>query len=173
MSKVLRLTESDITRIVKKVIRENNSRLLKENEAQILDTVNTELLSVEEEPVSLEDVHFALNDCELGTPIDADEKQKTFLQQIKEEIEKLTSIREVKDLIRKIKSIFKNKTQKEQVGEIVALGSLGIPVVFIQIFAGIIILFLVIKLIKLIGGNTKVSPECKKASRRMKKQARL
>ena len=156
-------------------IQESNQRLerrlLKEDESQIVDTVNDELSSVGEEPVSVEDVQFALNDCPLETP-NADEKQKTILQKIKGEIDKLTSAKDVKDLIKKIKSIFKRKTQSEQM-EIVTVGSMAIPVVFIQVFAGIIILMLVVKLIKLIGGNTRTSPECRKASRRMRKYGPL
>lgn len=148
-------------------------RLLKEDESQIVDTVNDELLSVGEEPVSTEDVHFALNDCPLETPPNADAEQKTMLQKIKSEIDKLTSAKDVKDLIKKIKSIFKRKTQSEQVGEIVTLGSMAIPVVFIQVFAGILILMLIVKLIKLIGGNTRTSPECRRASRRMRKYGPL
>jgi hypothetical protein len=73
-----------------------------------------------------------------------------------------------KNLIKKIKSIFKRKTQSEQ-SEIVTIGSMAIPVVFIQVLAGIIIIMLVIKLIKLIGGNTRTSPECRRASRRMRR----
>ena len=147
--------------------------LLKEDESQIVDTVNDELSTVGEEPVSVEDVHFAMNDCPLETPPNVDEKQKTMLQKIKAEIDGLTSVKDVKELIKKIKSIFKRKTQSEQVGEIVTLGSMAIPVVFIQIFAGILILMLVVKLIRLIGGNTRTSPECRRASRRMRKYGPL
>ena len=143
-------------------------RLLKEDESQIIDTVNNELSSVGEEPVSSEDIHFALNDCPLETPPNMDKKQETILQQVKGEINKLTSVSEVKNLIKKIKSIFKRKTQSEQM-EIVTIGSMAIPVVFIQVFAGIVILMLVVKLIKLIGGNTRTSPECRRASRRMRR----
>ena len=144
-------------------------RLLKEDESQIIDTVNNELSSVGEEPVSSEDIHFALNDCPLETPPNMDKKQETILQQVKGEINKLTSVSEVKNLIKKIKSIFKRKTQSEQM-EIVTIGSMAIPVVFIQVFAGIVILMLIIKLIKLIsGGGTRTSPECRRASRRMRR----
>jgi hypothetical protein len=143
-------------------------RLLKEDESQIIDTINTELSTVGEEPVSSEDVHFALNDCPIETPPNAEDKDKTMLQKIKEEINKITSVKEVKGFIQKIKSIFKNKTQREQM-EIVTLGSMAIPVVFIQVFAGIIILMLVVKLIKLIGGGVRTSPECRRASRRMRR----
>lgn len=109
-------------------------RLLKEDEEQIVDTVNSELSQIGEEPVSTEDVHFAINDCPIETPPNADDQQKTMIQKIKGEIDKITSIKEVKELIQKIKSIFKNRTQREQVGEIVYLGSMAIPVVFIQVF---------------------------------------
>jgi hypothetical protein len=78
----------------------------------------------------------------------------------------------VKELIKRIKSIFKRKTQSEQL-EIVTVGSMAIPVVFIQVFAGILILMLIVKLIKLIGGNTRTSPECRRASRRMRKYGPL
>jgi hypothetical protein len=143
-------------------------RLLKEDESQIIDTVNDELSSVGEEPVSSEDIHFALNDCPLETPPNMDKKHETILQQVKGEINKLTSVGEVKNLIKKIKSIFKRKTQSEQ-AEIITIGSMAIPVVFAQALAGIIILMLVVKLIKLIGGNTRTSPECRRASRRMRR----
>lgn len=148
-------------------------RLLKEDEEQIVDTVNSELSQIGEEPVSTEDVQFAINDCPIETPPNADDQQKTMIQKIKGEIDKITSIKEVKELIQKIKSIFKNRTQREQVGEIVYLGSMAIPVVFIQVFAGIIIIMLIVKLIKLIGGNTRTSPECRRASRRMRKYGPL
>jgi hypothetical protein len=147
-------------------------RLLKEEESQMIDNVNDELASVGEEPVSLEDVQFALNDCPLETPPNVDGEKKTMLQNIKGEIDKLTSVEDIKGLIQKIKSIFKRKTQSEQM-EIVTVGSMAIPVVFIQVFAGIIILMLIVKLIKLIGGNTRTSPECRKASRRMRKYGPL
>jgi len=153
-------------------IQEANQRLerriLKEDESQIINTVNNELASVGEEPVSSEDIHFALNDCPVETPPNLDNKQETILQQVKGEINKLTSVGEVKNLIKKIKSIFKRKTQSEQ-AEIVTIGSMAIPVVFIQVLAGILILMLVVKLIKLIGGNTRTSPECRRASRRMRR----
>jgi hypothetical protein len=143
-------------------------RILKEDESQIINTVNNELASVGEEPVSSEDIHFALNDCPVETPPNLDNKQETILQQVKGEINKLTSVGEVKNLIKKIKSIFKRKTQSEQ-AEIVTIGSMAIPVVFIQVLAGIILIMLVVKLIKLIGGNTRTSPECRRASRRMRR----
>lgn len=153
-------------------IQESNQRLekrlLKEDESQIINTVNNELASVGEEPVSSEDIHFALNDCPVETPPNLDNKQETILQQVKGEINKLTSVGEVKNLIKKIKSIFKRKTQSEQ-AEIVTIGSMAIPVVFIQVLAGIILIMLVVKLIKLIGGNTRTSPECRRASRRMRR----
>ena len=143
-------------------------KLINESSTQIIDTVNNELASVGEEPVSSEDIHFALNDCPVETPPNLDKKQETILQQVKGEINKLTSVKDVKDLIKKIKSIFKRKTQSEQ-AEIVTIGSMAIPVVFIQVLAGIILIMLVIKLIKLIGGNTRTSPECRRASRRMRR----
>jgi hypothetical protein len=153
-------------------IQESNSRLekrlLKEDESQMIGMVNNELSSVGEEPVSPEDVEFALNDCPLETPPNVDEEKKTMLQKIKGEIDKLTSVKDVKELIKRIKSIFKRKTQSEQL-EIVTVGSMAIPVVFIQVFAGILILMLIVKLIKLIGGNTRTSPECRRASRRMRR----
>lgn len=148
-------------------------RLLKEDEAQIVDTVNDELATVGEEPVSIEDVEYAINDCPLETPPNADEEQKTILGKVKAEIDKLTSVRDVKELIKKIKSIFKRKTQSEQVGEVITIGAFGVPVIFIQIFAGLLILMLVVKLIKLIGGNTRTSKECRQASRRMRKYGPL
>ena len=157
-------------------IQESNQRLekrlLKEDESQMIGMVNDELSSVGEEPVSPEDIEFALNDCPLETPPNMDEKHETILQKIKGEIDKLTSVKDVKGLIQKIKSIFKRKTQSEQL-EIVTVGSMAIPVVFIQVFAGIIILMLVVKLIRLIGGNTRTSPECRRASRRMRKYGPL
>lgn len=159
-------------RHIQEANRRLEERLLKEDESQIIDTVNTELSTVGEEPVSSEDLHFALNDCPLETPPNVEDKDKTMLQKIKTEIDKISSIKEVKGFIQKIKSIFKSKAQREQ-GEIVMLGSMAIPIVFIQVFAGIIILMLVIKLIKLIGGGTRVSPECRKASRRMRKYGPL
>ena len=157
-------------------IQESNQRLekrlLKEDESQMIGMVNDELSSVGEEPVSPEDIEFALNDCPLETPPNMDEEKETILQKIKGEIDKLTSVKDVKGLIQKIKSIFKRKTQSEQL-EIVTVGSMAIPVVFIQVFAGIIILMLVVKLIRLIGGNTRTSPECRRASRRMRKYGPL
>lgn len=156
-------------RHIQEANRRLEKRLLKEDEAQIVDTVNDELSQVGEEPVSTEDIHFALNDCPIETPENAKPQDKTMLQKIKAEIDKITSVKEVKGFIQKIKSIFRNRTQREQVGEIVTIGSMAIPVVFIQVFAGIIILMLVVKLIKLIGGNTRTSPECRRASRRMRR----
>lgn len=153
-------------------IQESNSRLekrlLKEDESQMIGMVNNELSSVGEEPVSPEDVEFALNDCPLETPPNMDEKHETVLQQVKGEIDKLTSISDVKNLIKKIKSIFNRKTQSEQ-AEVITIGAMSIPIIFIQVLAGIIIVMLIIKLIKLIGGNTRTSPECRRASRRMRR----
>ena len=153
-------------------IQESNSRLekrlLKEDESQMIGMVNNELSSVGEEPVSPEDVEFALNDCPLETPPNMDEKHETVLQQVKGEIDKLTSISDVKNLIKKIKSIFNRKTQSEQ-AEVITIGAMSIPIIFIQVLAGIIIVMLIIKLIKLIGGNTRTRPECRRASRRMRR----
>lgn len=159
-------------RHIQEANRRLEQRLLKEDEAQIVDTVNDELSQIGEEPVSTEDVHFALNDCPIENPENTKPEDKTMLQKIKGEIDKLTSIKDVKGLIQQIKSIFKNKTQREQM-EIVTVGSMAIPVVFIQVFAGIIIIMLIVKLIKLIGGNTRTSPECRRASRRMRKYGPL
>ena len=65
-------------------IQESNQRLekrlLKEDESQMIGMVNNELSSVGEEPVSPEDVEFALNDCPLETPPNVDEKHETILQ---------------------------------------------------------------------------------------------
>ena len=153
-------------------IQESNNRLekrlLKEDESQMIGMVNNELSSVGEEPVSPEDVEFALNDCPLETPPNIDVKHETILQQVKGEIDKLTSISDVKNLIKKIKTIFKRKTQSEQ-AEVITIGAMSIPIIFIQVLAGIIIIMLVIKLIKLIGGNTRTNPECRRASIRMRR----
>jgi len=148
-------------------------RLLKEDESQVVDTINYELSTVEEEPVSVEDVDFAVNDCPLETPPNADEEQKTILGKVKDAIDKLTSVKDVKELIKKVKSIFKKNTQSEQVGEIITIAGFGVPVVFIQIFAAVIILMLVVKLIKLIKGEAERGRVCKEASRRMRNYGTL
>ena len=154
-------------------IQESNNRLekrlLKEDESQMIGMVNNELSSVGEEPVSPEDVEFALNDCPLETPPNMDEKHETVLQQVKGEIDKITSVGTVKDLIKKIKLIFKRKSQNEQ-AEVLTIGSMAIPMVFVQVLAGIIIVMLVIKLVKLIlnRDTTGTNPECRRASRRMR-----
>jgi hypothetical protein len=163
-----------------KIMTENFSKLLNsklgdskpfvnESEAQMINTINNELSSVGEEPVSPEDIEFALNDCPLETPPNVDQKHETILQQVKGEIDKLTSVSDVKNLIKKIKSIFKRKTQNEQ-AEVITIGAMAIPVVLIQVLAGIIIVMLVVKLIKLIlnSDTTRVNPECRRASRRMR-----
>ena len=155
-------------------IQESNQRLekrlLKEDESQMIGMVNNELSSVGEEPVSPEDVEFALNDCPLETPPNVDEKHETILQQVKGEIDKLTSVSDVKNLIKKIKSIFNKKTQSEQ-AEVITIGAMSIPIIFIQVLAGIIIIMLVIKLIKLIlnRDTTGTNPECRRASIRMRR----
>jgi hypothetical protein len=143
--------------------------MINESEAQMINMVNNELASVGEEPVSPEDVEFALNDCPLETPPNVDEKHETILQQVKGEIDKITSVGTVKDLIKKIKLIFKRKSQNEQ-AEVLTIGSMAIPMVFVQVLAGIIIVMLVIKLVKLIlnRDTTGTNPECRRASRRMR-----
>jgi hypothetical protein len=143
--------------------------MINESEAQMINMVNNELSSVGEEPVSPEDVEFALNDCPLETPPNVDEKHETILQQIKGEINKITSVGTIKDLIKKIKSIFKRKPQNEQ-AEVITIGAMAIPVVLLQVLAGIIIVMLVIKLVKLIlnRDTTGTNPECRRASRRMR-----
>jgi hypothetical protein len=142
-------------------------RLLNEDEAQMIGMVNDELSSVGEEPVSTEDIEFALNDCPVETPPNIDSKQETVLQQAKNEIDKMTSIGQVKDTIKKIKSI--SKSQNEQAQALV-IGALSIPIVYIHVLFGVLIVMLIIKLIKLIsGGGTRTSPECRRASRRMRR----
>ena len=151
-------------------IQESNQRLekrlLKEDESQMIGMVNNELSSVGEEPVSPEDVEFALNDCPVETPPNIDVKQETVLQQAKNEIDKMTSIGQVKDTIKKIKSI--SKSQNEQAQALV-IGALSIPIVYVHVLFGVLIVMLIIKLIKLIGGNTRTSPECRRASIRMRR----
>jgi len=144
--------------------------MINESNAQMINTVNNELSSVGEEPVSQEDIEFAINSCPLDAPPNIDDKHKTILQQVKGEIDKLTSVGTVKDLIKKIKSIFKKTPQNEQ-AEIITIGAVAVPIIYVQVLAGVIILMLVIKLIKLIsngGERTRVSSECRRASRRMR-----
>jgi len=138
-----------------------------ESQSQMIGMVNNELASVGEEPVSSEDIEFAINDCPLEAPPNVDEKQKTILQQAKQEIDKMTSIGQVKDTIKKLKSM--SKSQNEQ-AEALVIGALSIPIVYIHVLFGILIVMLIIKLIKLIsGGGTRTSPECRRASRRMRR----
>ena len=118
-----------------------------ESQSQMIGMVNNELASVGEEPVSSEDIEFAINDCPLETPPNVDEKQKTVLQQAKQEIDKMTSIGQVKDTIKKLKSM--SKSQNEQAQALV-IGALSIPIVYIHVLFGILIVMLIIKLIKLI-----------------------
>lgn len=143
--------------------------IINESEAQMINMVNNELASVGEQPISPEDVQFALNDCPLETPPNVDQKHETILQQVKGEINKMTSVGSVKDAIKKIKSFVKGKVQNEQ-AEVLTIGSMAIPIVFVQVLAGIIIVMLVIKLVKLIlnRDTTGTNPECRRASRRMR-----
>ena len=142
-------------------------KLINEAESQMIGMVNDELSSVGEEPVSAEDIEFALNDCPVETPPNIDAKQETVLQQAKNEIDKMTSIGQVKDTIKKLKSI--SKSQNEQAQALV-IGALSIPIVYVHVLFGVLIVMLIIKLIKLIsGGGTRTSPECRRASRRMRR----
>ena len=161
-----------------KVMTENFSRLLNsklgdvklinEADAQMINTVNNELASVGEEPVSSEDIEFALNDCPLETPPNVDEKQQSILQQAKQEIDKMTSVGQVKDAIKKLK--LASKSQNEQ-PQILTIGALNIPIVYVHVLFGILIVMMVIKLIKLLlnRDTVRVSRECRRASRRMRR----
>ena len=73
--KVIKLTESDLIRIVKKVIRENSEV------SSELSTVNDILSQANLEPISQEDVPELVSDCPVYAP---NQKLQGYLDRIKE-----------------------------------------------------------------------------------------
>lgn len=154
MMKKIVITESQLKKILKE-----------EEEIQNIETINQELAAVGEEPIAKEDVDYALA-CPIQMPGEFDADHQSFIKKIADAIKTIKSPSDIRSAIKQIKSIKKNTN--EQVETVTILG-IATPIIMLQVIGGFIILLLVIKLIKLIfSGGERVSPECRRASRRMR-----
>jgi hypothetical protein len=147
MKKIVRLTESDLIRLVKKVISEQVDGTEEFN--QILQDVG--------EPMTDEEIQELQPECPISSesPEHSDE-----LKKFEEEVKKMT-IPQIKQKIKELKSQQKSNQVKEQ--------NYGGNVMGAQVMkgiAGLMILVLIVELFRRIfGGGTRTNKACRQRNR--------
>ena len=148
MSKVIRLTESDLTKLVKRVIKEQFNAETQE--------FKDELASVGE-VLSDEEISELQPDCPISSEVPEHSNEiKKFEEKVK-----TMSILEIKNMIKQLKSQQKVNQVQEQnyAGDV-----MGMKVA--KRLAGLLILVLIIELFRRIfRGGTRTSKECRQRNR--------
>ena len=148
MSKVIRLTESDLTKLVKRVIKEQFNAETQE--------FKDELASVGE-VLSDEEISELQPDCPISSEVPEHSNEiKKFEEKVK-----TMSIPEIKNMIKQLKSQKKvNQVQEQNYGGNV----MGAQVM--KGIGGLMILVLIIELFRRIfRGGTRTSKECRQRNR--------
>ena len=147
-NKVIRLTESDLIRIVKKVIREQSEV------SSELSTVNDILSQANLGPISQEDVPELVSDCPIYAP---SETSQSYLDRIKQAAEN-ADLSTLKSELRKVSLANKNKKIQEQdVTDFVTIFGIRVPTIEFVIIAGGIIIAILVSIAKRIFGEEEKS----------------
>jgi len=148
MSKIIRLTESDLTRLVKRVIKEQFNVETQE--------FKDELASVGE-VLSDEEISELQPDCPISSEVP---EHANEIKKFEEEV-KTMSISQIKNKIKELKSIQRSNKVQEQnyAGDV-----MGMKVA--KGLVGLMILVLIIELFRRIfRGGTRTRPECRQRNR--------
>ncbi len=141
MKNIVRLTESDLVNIIKKVIKEQES-------SPELTTLNSELSQAGIGEVTQEDVNELLSDCPIDAPTDS--KSQDIISKIQQRADSV-DINTLKDALKQIKSYQGNKIQ-EQIGALTILG-FTIPAVMVTVLIGAIAIIILGSIAKRIFGK--------------------
>jgi hypothetical protein len=147
MAKIIKLTESDLNRIVKKVIKE---------QVDGFEEFKQELQDVGE-VLSDEEIQELQPECPISTQVPEHEDE---IKKFEKEVERMT-IPQIKNKIKELKSIQrKNKVQEQNYGGDVMGAQVGKGLIGLFILVCIIGLFR-----KIFGGGTRTRPECRQRNR--------
>lgn len=143
--KVVRLTESDLIRIVKKVIKEQSEA------SSELSTVNNILSQANLGPISQEDVPELVSDCPVYAP---NQKLQGYLDRIKE-IAENADINTLKSELKRVISASK-KIEEQAVTTFFVIFGLSIPLIeFAIIFAAIALIIVSVISKRIMGEKEK------------------
>jgi hypothetical protein len=158
MKKIIKLTESDLERIVRKVSKEMN--FLNE---EMDSSVDMSDVGDDVHPSDIEDIK---NDTEAGycvIPETGDPKSDSILKQIANVVyNPKTTIGQLKSERQKVKQL--KSQQNESIGAVTILGVTLSPVMFLAI-AGIILIIITVGIIR----KMKDPYGCRKKSRRLRR----
>jgi hypothetical protein len=183
MKKVVRLTESDLVRLVKKVLNEqsgmgfNVPSLGNQIDPNKLGEINSQLNGIGlRTQLSSEDVMElpSVMDCPIEEPSFSNPQDSKIFQQLEPKIEmvkqnvKGMKLGEVLSNLKLLNSKMKNKPNKmsEQAGAAIMIAGVAIPSGAILVVGGILVLILLSKLVGLmLGGGTKQNKDCERKQR--------
>ena len=141
--KIVKLTESDLINIIKKVIKEQSEP------SSELDTVNDILSQANLGPITQEDVPELMSDCPDDVPND---KSQQYIDKIKQAAENAT-LDTLKSELKKVSSASHNVQEQAVTTFIVILG-ITLPLIEFAIIGGAIAIILIGVILKRIfGGN--------------------
>jgi hypothetical protein len=174
MKKVVRLKESELVKLITKILSEQDEYKLDvvdPNQSQVdggkLEQINSQLSQVGVPSLTDQDVKDfqSISDCPMEEPT-TDPQQTKILNQVKNNIEKMKVGQILSDL-KKLRSAKRNSQKKmnEQLVEALTIAGVTIPGGAVLAIGGFIALLLLVKLVKLIFGGGGSFGDCKKKFR--------
>ncbi len=186
IKKVVRLTESELVRLVKKVLNEqsemgiNVPSLGNQIDPNKLGEINSQLNGTGlKTPLSSEDVMElpSVIDCPIEEPSFSNPQDAKTFQKLMPQIETVRNnvkgmkLGEVLSNLKLLYSKMKNKPAKmNEQAEAIMIAGVAIPSVAILVVGGILALILLSKLVGLmLGGGTRVNKDCRRKNRLFRK----
>lgn len=161
--KIVRLTEADLTNIVKRVIKENEQQAMLQ---QITDDANQEIQDLGEDPLSTEDVNDLIG-CEMDDESEVPQEHISVFRKLKIAISKANR-EQLKDAFRQIKAAKNNQKQIGEQAEAATALILGVPVLnaVLIVIGGLLLISILGRLIKnLINNEREYVPSCRQGIR--------
>ena len=138
--------------------------MMRINETQssmLLGAINKDMMEIGEQPLDMEEMDDLLG-CREEEPENIDQEQMSIFQKIKSIINSSESNKPLKEAFKQIKGLLKSKKgqQQEQLETMVILG-VSAPVAALIVVGGLLLITILIKMIKNLGGDREYVPSCK------------
>lgn len=163
---------------MKKLIQEEVTKmkqmmgLLKEGQSasMVLDTVNQDMMELGEEPLTMEEMNDLIG-CPQEEPMNLTPENKSLLGKLRNAINSSTNNDELKKTFKDIKRLLRNKRQNEQAETMMIMG-VSAPVAALMIIGGLLLINILIKLIRNLGGGREYIPSCRQGHKAVRERRR-
>jgi hypothetical protein len=160
MKKIL-INEQQLGKIKTYIIEQEEIEII-----NLINNVNSNLTSIDEQPVSESDVSSALQ-CQITMPQNFKPEEVKIVNDISNQIKKIKSPKEILSAIKQVKQIIKQKN--EQIETVVILG-IHVPIIGLYVVGGFLLVLLLIKLLRSVfSGRSRTivrrNPGCRKSKR--------